>query len=87
AAHVGLIVGRQDLPNLGAAATLLARLAQRADRPLPIDLVGSAATIGGRPALIVGAAGQLPAGLLPRVGIADNVRNIWPQRADAVVVV
>lgn len=87
AAHVGLIVGRQDLPNLGAAATLLARLAQRADRPLPIDLVGSAATIGSRPALIVGAAGQLPAGLLPRVGIADNVRNTWPQRADAVVVV
>lgn len=87
AAHVGLIVGRQDLPNLGAAATLLARLAQRADRPLPIDLVGSAATVGSRPALIVGAAGQLPAGLLPRVGIADNVRNTWPQRADAVVVV
>jgi hypothetical protein len=86
AAHVGLIIGRQDLPNLGAAATLLARLAQRADRPLPIDLLGSAATVGNRPALIVGAAGQLPAGLLPRVGIADNIRNTWPQRADAVVV-
>jgi hypothetical protein len=87
APHVGLIIGRQDLPNLGAAATLLARLAQRADRPLPIDLLGSAATVGNRPALIVGAAGQLPAGLLPRVGIADNIRNTWPQRADAVVVV
>jgi len=87
AAHVGLVMGRQDLPNLGAAATLLARLAQRADRPLPVDILGSAATVGSRPALIVGAAGQLPAGLLPRVGIADNVRNTWPQRADAVVVV
>ncbi|WID95434.1 cellulose biosynthesis cyclic di-GMP-binding regulatory protein BcsB [Bosea vestrisii] len=87
ASQVALVVGRQDLPNLGAAATLLARLAQRADRPLPIDILGSAATVGNRPALIVGAAGQLPAGLLPRVGIADNVRNTWPQRADAVVVV
>jgi cellulose synthase operon protein B len=87
AAHVGLVIGRQDLPNLGAAATLLARLAQRADRPFPVDLLGSAATVGNRPALIVGAAGQLPAGLLPRVGIADNIRTTWPQRADAVVVV
>lgn len=86
ASQVALVIGRQDLPNLSAAATLLARLAQRADRPLPIDIVGSAATVGNRPALIVGAAGQLPAGLLPRVGIADNVRNTWPQRADAVVV-
>lgn len=84
---VGLVIGRQDLPNLGAAATLLARLAQRADRPLPVDVLGSPATVGNRPALIIGAAGQLPAGLLPRVGIADNVRNTWPQRADAVVVV
>ncbi|MCV9937589.1 cellulose biosynthesis cyclic di-GMP-binding regulatory protein BcsB [Boseaceae bacterium BT-24-1] len=87
ASQVALVIGRQDLPNLGAAATLLARLAQRADRPIPIDILGSAATVGNRPALIVGAAGQLPTGLLPRVGIADNVRNTWPQRADAVVVV
>lgn len=87
ASHVGLIVGRQDPANLGAAATLLARLAQRADRPLSIDLLAGAAPLGDRPALIVGAAGQLPAGLLPRVGIADNVRNTWPQRAEAVVVV
>lgn len=87
APNVGLVIGRQDLPNLGAAATLLARLAQRADRPLPVDVLGSPATVGNRPALIIGAAGQLPAGLLPRVGIADNVRNTWPQRADAVVVV
>jgi hypothetical protein len=87
ASQVALVIGRQDLPNLAAAATLLARLAQRADRPLPVDILGSAATVGNRPALIVGAAGQLPAGLLPRVGIADNVRNTWPQRADAVVIV
>lgn len=87
ASHAGLIVGRQDPANLGAAATLLARLAQRADRPLSIDLLAGAAPLGDRPALIVGAAGQLPAGLLPRVGIADNVRNTWPQRAEAVVVV
>jgi hypothetical protein len=87
AAQIALLVGRLDIPNLSAAATVLARLAQRADRPLPVDVIGSAAAIGDRPALIVGAAGQMPAGLLPRIGIADNVRNTWPQRADAVVLV
>lgn len=86
APRVALIMGRLDAANYGAAATLLARLAQRASRPLAVDPLASAATVGDRPALIVGAAGQLPSGLLPRVGIADTVRTTWPQRADAVVV-
>lgn len=86
ASHVVLIMGRQDNANLSAAATLLARIARNASRPLAIDLLAGPAAIGDRPALIVGAAGQMPAGLLPRIGIADNVRATWPQRADAVVV-
>lgn len=86
APHVALVMGRQDSANLSAAATLLARIAQSASRPLGIDVVAGFAAVGDRPALIVGAAGQLPAGLLPRVGIAENVRSAWPQRADAVVV-
>ncbi|CAH1651050.1 Cyclic di-GMP-binding protein [Hyphomicrobiales bacterium] len=84
--RVGLIMGRHDTANLSAAATLLARIAQRASRPLGVDLLAGTAGVGDRPVLIVGAAGQLPAGLLPRVGIADNVRATWPQRSDAVVV-
>ncbi len=84
--HVALIMGRLDTANFGAAATLLARLAQRASRPLVVDALANAASVGDRPALIVGAAGQLPSGLLPRVGIADSVRSSWPLRADAVVV-
>lgn len=86
ATSVALIVGRQDATNLSAAATLLARTAQRASRPLTAELLTSAAGVGDRPALIVGAVSQLPAGLLPRVGVADSVRTTWPQRADAVVV-
>ena len=31
--------------------------------------------------LIVGAAGPLPQGILPRVGVAENVRTTWPTRA------
>lgn len=86
ASRVALIIGRQDTANLSAAATLLARIALNASRPLAIDLLASTAAVGDRPALIVGSAGQMPAGLLPRIGIADNVRATWPQRADAVVV-
>lgn len=86
APHVALVMGRQDIANLSAAATLLARIAQSASRPLGVDVLAGAAGVGDRPALIVGAAGQMPAGLLPRAGIAENVRATWPQRADAVVV-
>lgn len=86
APRVALIMGRLDAANFGAAGTLLARLAQRASRPLPVDATTSGASVGDRPALIVGAVGQLPGGLLPRVGIADSVRTSWPLRADAVVV-
>lgn len=86
ASRVALIMGRQDTANLSAAATLLARIARNASRPLAVDVVNNPALVGDRPALIVGTAGQMPAGLLPRVGIADNVRATWPQRADAVVV-
>lgn len=86
ASRVALVLGRQDTTNLSAAATLLARIAQRAARPLGIDMVAGSAAAGDRPVLIVGAAAQLPAGLLPRVGVAENVRATWPQRSDAVVV-
>lgn len=86
ASRVALVMGRQDNANLSAAATLLARIARNASRPLAIELLAGTAAVGDRPALIVGAAGQMPAGLLPRVGVADNVRATWPQRSDAVVV-
>lgn len=86
APRVALILGRLDTANFGAAATLLARLAQRASRPLAVDALANAASVGDRPALIVAAVGQLPSGLLPRLGIADSVRTSWPLRADAVVV-
>lgn len=86
APRVALVMGRLDAANYGAAATLLARLAQRAARPLAVDPLANISSVGDRPALIVAAAGQLPTGLLPRVGIADSVRTTWPQRNDAVVV-
>jgi len=86
APHVALIMGRLDAANYSAAATLLARLSQRASRPITVDPLATATTVGDRPALIVAAAGQLPSGLLPRIGIADTVRTTWPMRSDAVVV-
>ncbi|WP_181300771.1 cellulose biosynthesis cyclic di-GMP-binding regulatory protein BcsB [Bosea sp. 124] len=86
APRVALIMGRLDTANFGAAATLLGRLAQRASRPLAVDTLANAAAVGDRPVLIVGAVGQLPSGILPRVGVADSIRTTWPLRADAVVV-
>lgn len=86
APRVALIMGRLDTANFSAAATLLARLAQRASRPLVVDALANAASVGDRPALVVAAVGQLPSGLLPRVGIADSVRASWPLRDDTVVV-
>ncbi|KRD96348.1 hypothetical protein ASE63_11685 [Bosea sp. Root381] len=86
ATRTSLILGRQDAMNYGAAATLLARLAQQANRPLAIDALSSTSTASGQPTLIVGAAGQLPSGVLPRVGVSENVRTTWPARADEAVV-
>lgn len=86
ATRTPLILGRHDTANYGAAATLLARLAQRAARPLAVDALTSVSTVSDQPALIVGAASQLPPGLLPRVGVSETVRTTWPTRADAVVV-
>lgn len=86
APRTALILGRHDAPNYSAAATLLARLAQQASRPLVIDALSSPSAVSDQPVLVIGAAGQLPSGILPRVGIAENVRTTWPSRSDDVVV-
>lgn len=86
APRTALLLGRHDAQNYGAAATLLARLAQQASRPLAIDALTGPSAASGQPTLIVGAASQLPSGILPRVGIAENVRTTWPSRSDEVVV-
>jgi hypothetical protein len=86
ATRIPLILGRHDTANYGAAATLVARIAQRAARPLAVDALATVATTDDQPALIVGAAGQLPQGILPRVGVAENVRTTWPTRADTVLI-
>ena len=86
ATRIPLILGRHDTANYGAAATLVARIAQRAARPLAVDALATVATTDDQPTLIVGAAGQLPQGILPRVGVAENVRTTWPTRADTVLI-
>jgi len=86
APRTALILGRHDAANYSAAATLLARLAQQASRPLVVDALSSPSAASGLPTLIVGAAGQLPSGTLPRVGVSENVRTTWPSRADEAVV-
>lgn len=83
--QVAVVLGRHDPANYAAAATLLARMAQQASRPLKVDALTSASAAGTMPVIAVGAAGQFPAGVLPRVGVAENVRTVWPARADAVI--
>lgn len=85
APQVAVVLGRHDPSNYAAAATLLARMAQQASRPFKVDALTSASAAGTMPVIAVGAAGQFPAGVLPRVGVAENVRTAWPARSDAVI--
>ncbi|MGX5736490.1 cellulose biosynthesis cyclic di-GMP-binding regulatory protein BcsB [Bosea thiooxidans] len=86
ASRIALILGRHDAANYGAAATLLARLAQQASRPLAVDALTSPSTVADQPTLIIGAASQMPSGILPRVGVAETIRTGWAARSDEVVV-
>ena len=81
-----MILGRHDAPHYSAAATLLAKLAHSAGRPVRADTGVTILSVGNREALFVGTAGQLPPSLLPAVGIADATRTTWPNAVEAPTV-
>ena len=77
---VPLLVGTEP-ESLSAATTLMARLSVAAGRPIPVELVVNAGTIGDRDAIFVGPVGQLPPGLLSQVGVSEDSRTAWGEAA------
>ena len=80
---IPLILSRQDPPVYAAAATLLAKLAHSAGRPIPVDTGVTIPAVGSRPALIVGTAGQLAPSLLPVIGVSETIRTDWTNAVEA----
>ncbi len=76
-APLALALGRYDAPTFAAAATLLARMAINAGRVIRIDAAVPPTAVGDRNALFVGTIGQMPAGILGTLGIAEGARTEW----------
>ncbi|MDX6806471.1 cellulose biosynthesis cyclic di-GMP-binding regulatory protein BcsB [Terrihabitans rhizophilus] len=73
----GLILGRQDAVTFSAAATLMARMAQAAGRPIALDTTMSPANATSRNAIFVGAVGQMPPGVLNQLKLAEDIATSW----------
>jgi len=71
-----LVLGRTESQTIGAASTLLARLAMQAGRLIPL-VVTPLANVGSQPAIFVGSLPQIPAGVLSRFRISEQVRTTW----------
>ncbi|GAB4072200.1 cellulose biosynthesis cyclic di-GMP-binding regulatory protein BcsB [Ancylobacter sonchi] len=77
-----VVLARQDATTLGAAATLLARLARGHGRALALDASPSMATLGERNALFIGDIDHIPASVLDQVGISESTRSNWVVSAE-----
>lgn len=74
---LAVVLARHDAPTVSSAATLMARLALAKGEPIPIDPSPASSTLGERPAIFVGAIGQVAPGILGQVGIAETTRVNW----------
>jgi cellulose synthase operon protein B len=82
-----VVLARPDSLTYAASGTLLARMAQDAGAPVRTQFA-NAATAGDQSVIFIGAIDQLPAGLLGRVNVSENLRTIWqssppPSRSDS----
>ncbi|NIX78295.1 cellulose biosynthesis cyclic di-GMP-binding regulatory protein BcsB [Microvirga terricola] len=71
-----VVLARPDPLNYSAAGTLLARMARDSGAPVRAQFA-AAATGGDQSVLFVGSVDQLPAGLLARVNLPENLRTVW----------
>lgn len=79
-----VILGQRDADTLGAAATLLARLATDTGRIVEVATSKTVAEVAARSALFVGPAADLSNGILAQAGVVESLRLTW--RANAPVV-
>ncbi|HST95800.1 MAG TPA: cellulose biosynthesis cyclic di-GMP-binding regulatory protein BcsB [Microvirga sp.] len=70
------VLARPDPLTFSASGTLLARMARDAGAPVRAQFA-NAASAADRSVIFVGAIDQLPAGLLARVNVSENLRTIW----------
>jgi cellulose synthase operon protein B len=71
-----VVLARPDPLTYAASGTLLARMARDAGGPVRTQFANAAAA-GDQSVIFIGAIDQLPAGLLERVNVSENLRTIW----------
>jgi hypothetical protein len=71
-----VVLARPDSPTYSASGTLLARMARDSGAPVRAQF-SNAASAGDRSVIFIGAIDHLPAGLLARVKVSENLRMIW----------
>lgn len=79
-----LLIDRAEPEVMSAAATLLARMAVVAGRPIQIDTISQAAAVTDRNAIFVGTISQVPPAVLAQVGVANDGQSSWGETVAAI---
>lgn len=72
---------RIDADMLSAAANFLGKAAQVSGAPIALEPVSAANAVGGRNAIYIGSAGQLPANVLTQLNLDPNLAAAWDSAA------
>jgi hypothetical protein len=72
-----LYMDRIDAAMLSAAATFFGKMAQVSGAPLALEPVSAANAVGGRNAIYIGAAGQLPVNVLTQLNLDPDLAATW----------
>lgn len=72
-----LFIDRVDPDTLAAAANFLGKTAQVAGAPIALEPVSAANAVGGRNAIYIGTAGQLPPNVLSQLNLDPGLATSW----------
>ncbi|MCO5734159.1 cellulose biosynthesis cyclic di-GMP-binding regulatory protein BcsB [Rhizobium sp. SSA_523] len=76
-ASTALFMDRIDADMLSAAANFFGKTAQISGAPIPIEPVSAANAVGGRNAIYIGSAGQLPTNVLSQLNLDPDLAAGW----------
>lgn len=76
-----LFMDRIDRDTLSATATVLSRMALMAGRPLSVEPVASANTVGDRDAIFIGSITQMPITILSQANLSTDSQAGWRSSA------
>ncbi|WP_210495868.1 cellulose biosynthesis cyclic di-GMP-binding regulatory protein BcsB [Microvirga antarctica] len=71
-----IVLARPDALSYSASGTLLARMARDSGEPVRAQFL-NAVSGGDSSVVVVGSIDQLPAGMLGRVNISENLKTVW----------